>query len=48
MASCWPSQISAIKPIFATLEQRLVLRKLGTLEAGDQSALRKAIGEIIG
>jgi mRNA interferase MazF len=56
MGDTWVSQwqtagllkSSAIKPIFATLEQRLVLRKLGTLEAGDQSALRKAIGEIIG
>jgi mRNA interferase MazF len=39
---------SAIKPVFATLEQRLVLRQLGTLEADDRSALRRAIGEIIG
>ena len=39
---------SAIKPVFATLEQKLVLRQLGTLEASDRSALRKAIGEIIG
>lgn len=39
---------SAIKPVFATLEQRLVLRQLGTLEADDQTALRRSIGEIVG
>ena len=39
---------SAIKPVFATLEQKLVLRQLGVLEAGDGASLRKAIGEIIG
>ena len=39
---------SAIKPVFATLERRLVLRRLGTLDHGDQAALRKAITEIIG
>jgi len=39
---------SAIKPVFATLEQRLALRQLGTLEPDDQAALRRAIGEIIG
>lgn len=39
---------SAIKPVFATLEQTLVLRQLGTLAAADQAALRKAIAEVIG
>ena len=39
---------SAIKPIFATLEQRLVLRQLGALKEADQAALRKAIAEILG
>jgi mRNA interferase MazF len=39
---------SAIKPVFATLEQALVLRQLGTLHANDQMSLRKAISEIIG
>jgi len=39
---------SALKPVFATLEQRLALRQLGTLEPDDQAALRRAIGEIIG
>ena len=39
---------SAIKPVFATLEQRLVLRQLGTLGPEDQEALKKAIAEIVG
>ena len=39
---------SAVKPVFATLEQALVLRQLGTLSAGDQAALRKAITETLG
>jgi mRNA interferase MazF len=39
---------SAVKPVFATLEQSLVLRSLGKLAAQDQAALTKAIGEILG
>lgn len=39
---------SAIKPVFATLEQALVLRQLGMLGATDQAALRKAIAETLG
>lgn len=39
---------SAIKPVFATIEQRLVIRQLGTLSATDQRALRQAITETIG
>jgi len=39
---------SVIKPVFATLERALVIRRLGTLSAGDRTALKKAIGEIIG
>ncbi|HEU0156331.1 MAG TPA: type II toxin-antitoxin system PemK/MazF family toxin [Stellaceae bacterium] len=38
---------SAVKPVFATLEQRLVIRLLGVLGASDQAALRRAIGEVI-
>jgi|HubBroStandDraft_6_1064221.scaffolds.fasta_scaffold52365_5 mRNA interferase MazF len=34
---------SVVKPVFATLEQGLVIRLLGTLGADDQAALRKAI-----
>jgi len=39
---------SAIKPVFATLEQSLVIRRLGSLAAADQDSLRKAIVETIG
>ena len=39
---------SAIKPVIATLEQGLVIRQLGELDAEDQSALRAALGQIIG
>lgn len=39
---------SAVKPVFATLEQALVLRQLGTLSADDQATLRKAIAETLG
>jgi mRNA interferase MazF len=39
---------SAIKPIFATLEQRMVIRQLGTLTVPDRSALKQAVARIIG
>ena len=39
---------SAIKPVFATVEQTLILRRLGQISTGDQSALRDAISGIIG
>ncbi len=39
---------SAVKPVIATLEQGLVIRQLGELDAEDQAALRAAIGQIIG
>ena len=39
---------SAVKPVLATLEQRLVLRSLGALEAHDRAGLRTAVGEIVG
>jgi mRNA interferase MazF len=39
---------SAVKPVFATLEQGLVIRRLGALDAADQADLRQAIGRIIG
>jgi mRNA interferase MazF len=38
---------SAVKPVFATLEQRLVLRRLGALMSEDRAALRNAIAGII-
>jgi mRNA interferase MazF len=39
---------SAIKPVFATIEQRLVIRRLGILQSADQVTLRQAIVEAIG
>ena len=39
---------SAIKPVFATLEQAMIIRQLGTLDAADQAALRPAMPQILG
>jgi mRNA interferase MazF len=39
---------SAVKPVYATLEQSLILRQLGRLDGGDQTLLRQAIGEMLG
>ncbi len=39
---------SAIKPVFATLEQGLIIRQLGKLTASDQAHLKRAIAETIG
>ncbi|HWG20872.1 MAG TPA: type II toxin-antitoxin system PemK/MazF family toxin [Terracidiphilus sp.] len=39
---------SAIKPVFATLEQNLIIRTLGALQTQDQSALRAAIAAVLG
>lgn len=38
---------SAIKPVFATVEQNLILRTLGVLGAADQRALRQAISDVL-
>ena len=39
---------SAVKPVFATLEQGLILGQLGSLASDDQISLKQAIGEIMG
>ena len=39
---------SAVKPVIATLEQRLVIRSLGALAIEDQNALRRIMSTIIG
>lgn len=39
---------SAVKPIFATLEQALVLRRLGVLDFEDQNRLRAAVSGMLG
>ena len=39
---------SAVKPVFATLEQTLVIRTLGKFAEADQEALRQSIAAILG
>ena len=39
---------SAIKPVITTIEQALVIRRLGQLTTEDQQALRNAIAKIVG
>ena len=39
---------SAIKPVFATLEQCLILKRLGRLHPSDQSALRQTVVTLLG
>ncbi len=39
---------SAIKPVFATIEESLIRRHLGVLHEDDQSALRKSIYAVVG
>jgi mRNA interferase MazF len=39
---------SIVKPVFATVEQRLIIRPLGVLQAQDQAALRAAIAAVLG
>jgi mRNA interferase MazF len=39
---------SVVKPIFATFEQAMVRRRLGSLAAGDLAALKKLIAAVLG
>ena len=39
---------SLIKPVIASIEQGLILRKLGSLQGGDAQALRSALRQVIG
>jgi mRNA interferase MazF len=39
---------SVIKPVLATIEPRLVMKKLGRLQEMDCTALKRAIGTIMG
>jgi mRNA interferase MazF len=39
---------SAIKPVFATLEQALVIKTLGKLSQRDQQMLKEAMTRIVG
>ncbi|NEO53773.1 MAG: type II toxin-antitoxin system PemK/MazF family toxin [Okeania sp. SIO3B5] len=39
---------SVIKPVIATIEKGLIIRKLGKLENGDRQGLKNALSEILG
>lgn len=39
---------SVIKPVFATLAQRLIIKSLGQLHSADQHALKQAIAQVFG
>jgi mRNA interferase MazF len=39
---------SVLKPVFATIEQGLVLRVMGHLSAADVKTLREVVGDVIG
>ena len=39
---------SVVKPILATLERELILRRLGTLQAQDRASLRQSLRTIFG
>ena len=39
---------SVIKPVIATLEQRLIIKSLGQLQAADRDALKHVIAQILG
>jgi mRNA interferase MazF len=39
---------SVVKPVFATLELPLIIRRLGVLALADQDAVRAAITDVLG
>ena len=39
---------SVLKPVFATIEQGLVVRVIGKLSASDSNTLREVVGDVIG
>jgi mRNA interferase MazF len=39
---------SAIKPVFATIEQSLIIKTLGALQVSDQSAIRAVLSKLLG
>ena len=39
---------SALKPILVTIEKKLVLRRLGRLDAQDRAELERALGQMLG
>jgi mRNA interferase MazF len=39
---------SVVKPILATIDRELVLRRLGALPSGDRTAILRSLSEILG
>jgi mRNA interferase MazF len=39
---------STVKPVIATIQQSLVIRRLGRLKEADQAALKRALAAIVG
>jgi mRNA interferase MazF len=39
---------SVLKPVFTTIEQRLVLRVMGRMSGADIKTLREVVGQVIG
>jgi mRNA interferase MazF len=39
---------SVLKPVLTTIEQHLVIRTMGRLNAADDKTLREVIGDVIG
>ena len=39
---------SVIKPIFTTVEKKLIIKKLGSLDKEDQLSLKESLSDIIG
>ncbi len=52
MVSDWQGagliKVSVVKPVFATIEQGLVLRVMGHLSAADIKTLREILADVIG
>jgi len=41
-------KVSVLKPVFTTIEQILVIRKMGTLTTSDQTRLRELLVAVLG
>jgi mRNA interferase MazF len=39
---------SVLKPVFTTIEQRLIIKQLGTLSTADANALREVLRWVVG
>lgn len=46
--ACGLIKASVFKPVFATIEQELVLRTIGSLLEADTKTLRAVVGDVIG